>query len=81
MSVLTVLEADYELRLICLGFHATVFHQIFARGAASWILMDRSLLIRNRELESNDIFVGRVDVFSDGLEAETLRLKLDVDFY
>jgi hypothetical protein len=50
-------------------------HQFLARGAASWIPMDRSLLIRNRELESNDIFVCRVDVFFGGLEAEDCPFK------
>ncbi|MCI38046.1 hypothetical protein A2U01_0059274, partial [Trifolium medium] len=32
--------------------------------------MGRSLLIQDRELESCDIFVGRVDVFFGGLEDE-----------
>ncbi|PNX95644.1 hypothetical protein L195_g018837 [Trifolium pratense] len=47
-SVLTVLEVDYEPRLVDLGFHATVDPSILAHGVASWILMGRSLLIRDR---------------------------------
>jgi hypothetical protein len=34
--------------------------------------MGRSLLIRDRELVSSGVFMGRVDVFSCGLEAECL---------
>jgi hypothetical protein len=45
-------------------------HQFLACGAASWISMGWSLLIRDRELESSGIFVDRVDVFFGGLEAE-----------
>jgi hypothetical protein len=37
-------------------------------GAVFWILMSRSLLIRDRELTSSDIFLGRVVVFSGGLD-------------
>jgi hypothetical protein len=63
------LEEDCEPRLIYLGFLSTVVQHILAHGAAFWILIGRSLLIRDRELVSNDIFLGRVGVFSDGLGA------------
>ncbi|PNX56406.1 hypothetical protein L195_g058191, partial [Trifolium pratense] len=38
--------------------------------AASWIPMSRSLLIRDRELESSGVIVGRVDALFGGLEAK-----------
>jgi hypothetical protein len=69
-SVLAVFRANCELRLICLGFHTLLLHQFLACIAASWISMGRSLLIRDRKLESNGIFVGQVNVFFGGLEAE-----------
>ncbi|MCI91709.1 hypothetical protein A2U01_0113003, partial [Trifolium medium] len=37
--------------------------------------MGRSLLIRDRELESRGIFMGRVDGFFGGLEAEECHSK------
>ncbi|PNX90919.1 hypothetical protein L195_g047047 [Trifolium pratense] len=55
------LEADCDLRLIYLCFHSTGAPSILARGAAFWILMGRSLLIQDRELESSGIFMGWVD--------------------
>ncbi|PNX72116.1 hypothetical protein L195_g028005, partial [Trifolium pratense] len=69
-SVLTVLEADYELRLTCLGLHSTVIPSILAWGVCLLDLMDRSLLIRDRKLESSGIFMSRIDVFFSGPEAE-----------
>jgi hypothetical protein len=57
------LEAECELRFICLGFYSTVPHQFLARGVVFWILMGRLLSIRERESESSDIFMGRVDDF------------------
>ncbi|PNY04716.1 hypothetical protein L195_g001142 [Trifolium pratense] len=77
-SVLTVLLAGCEPRLVYLVFMLPFDHLILALGAASWIPMDRSLLIRNRELESSSIFVGRVDVFFGGLETMECPLALDL---
>ncbi|MCI66955.1 hypothetical protein A2U01_0088213, partial [Trifolium medium] len=45
-------------------------HKLLTHGAAFWISMGRSLLIRVRELVSSGIFMGRVDAFSGGLEAD-----------
>ncbi|PNX76172.1 hypothetical protein L195_g037815 [Trifolium pratense] len=53
-------------------------HQFLARGAASWILMGRSLLIRDRELESSGIFLRSVDVFFGSLEAEECPSKNEI---
>jgi hypothetical protein len=55
------LKVNCELELICLGLHSTVTHQVLACRAVFWTLMDRSLLIRERELEASGIFMGRVD--------------------
>ncbi|PNX67199.1 hypothetical protein L195_g055498, partial [Trifolium pratense] len=41
--------------------------------------MGRSLLFRDRELESSGVFVGRANVFSGGLKAEECPSSLDVD--
>ncbi|MCI14954.1 hypothetical protein A2U01_0036089, partial [Trifolium medium] len=40
--------------------------------------MSRSLLIRDWELVSSDIFMGWVNVFSDGLEAEECLSKNEI---
>ncbi|MCI89931.1 hypothetical protein A2U01_0111220, partial [Trifolium medium] len=40
--------------------------------------MGRSLLIRDRELASSGIFMGRVDVFSGGLEATECPFKNEI---
>jgi hypothetical protein len=40
--------------------------------------MVRSLLIRDQELVSNDIFMRRVDVFSSGLEADECQSKNEI---
>ncbi|MCI36800.1 hypothetical protein A2U01_0058023, partial [Trifolium medium] len=40
--------------------------------------MDQSLLIRDRELASGGIFMGRVDVFSGGLEATECPSKNEI---
>jgi hypothetical protein len=58
-----------ELRLICLDFSSTVVPSILAHGAAFWILMGQSLLIRDREFVYSCVFMGRVDVFSGSLKA------------
>jgi hypothetical protein len=57
-------------RLICLSFHSTVVHQLLAHEGVFWILMGRSLLIRDRELESREIFLSWVGEFSCSLEAD-----------
>jgi hypothetical protein len=57
-------KAVCELRLICLCFHSTIAPSTFALRSCFWILMGRSLLLWDRELVSNDYFMGRVDVFS-----------------
>jgi hypothetical protein len=41
------LEEVCELRLNCVGSHPTVVPSILAHEAAFWILIDRSLLIRD----------------------------------
>jgi hypothetical protein len=46
--------------------------------------MGRIILTRVRELVSSSVFLGRVDVFSDSLEAEEsvfLRMRLEMDLY
>jgi hypothetical protein len=60
-----------------------VSHQLLTQGAAFWILIGWSLLIRDRELVSSDISMGQVGVFSGGLEAGSvfLRMRLEVDLY
>jgi hypothetical protein len=47
-----------------------LLQQLLIQGVVFWILMGRSLLIRNRELKSSGISSGRIDVCSGGLEAE-----------
>jgi hypothetical protein len=64
------LEVVCKLTLTCLGSHSTVVHQLLTQENVFFILMGRSLLIRDRELESTGIFMGQVDVFSGGLEVE-----------
>jgi hypothetical protein len=54
------LEANCELRHICLGFHSIVSPPIFGLWSCFWTLMGRSILIRDWELESIDIFMGRI---------------------
>ncbi|PNX86825.1 hypothetical protein L195_g042907, partial [Trifolium pratense] len=77
------LEVVSKLRLICLGSRSTVVHQLFTHEAVFWILMGRSLLIRDRELVSSDIFMSQVDVFSGGLKTEECHSKneIRVDIY
>jgi hypothetical protein len=41
-----------------------------AHGAAFWILMGRSILIRDRDFEFSGVFLGQVDVLSGGLKVE-----------
>jgi hypothetical protein len=55
-----------------------LLHQFLAHGAAFWIPMGRSLLIRDRKSESTGIFVSRVDVFFGGLEAEECPSKNEI---
>jgi hypothetical protein len=53
------------------------------QGAVFWILMGRSLLLRDRELVSSDISTGQDVVFS-GLVAEDcsfLSMGLEVNLY
>jgi hypothetical protein len=45
---------------------------------ASLISMGRLILIRDRKLESTDIFVGQVDVLFGGLEAEECPSKYEI---
>jgi hypothetical protein len=40
--------------------------------------MGQSLFIRDRELVSNNIFMGQVDVFSGGLEVEEYLSKYEI---
>jgi hypothetical protein len=40
--------------------------------------MGRSLLIRDRELEFSDIFMGRADVFAGGMTAEECLSKNEI---
>jgi hypothetical protein len=47
-----------------------LLHQFLAHGAAFWIPMGRSLLIRDRKLVSSGASSGRVVVFFGGWVAE-----------
>jgi hypothetical protein len=77
------LEVVCELRLICLGSHSTIVASTLTHGAALWILMGRLILIRDRELVSNCVFMGQVDVFFGGLILKSvfLIMRLEIDLY
>jgi hypothetical protein len=57
--------------------------QLLAYGVAFWILMGRSLMIRDRELVSSGVFIGRVDdsLLVWKLRSVFLRMGLEVHFY
>ncbi|PNX96290.1 hypothetical protein L195_g019493 [Trifolium pratense] len=77
------LETDCKLRRICLGFLSTVAPSSLAHRVAFWILMGRSLLIRDRELASSDIFLGRMmsSLVVWKLRSILLRMGLELDLY
>jgi hypothetical protein len=54
------LEAVYVLRLICVDSHSTAALQLWTQGIVFWILVDRSLLIRDRKSVSSGISMGRI---------------------
>jgi hypothetical protein len=74
------LEEDCELRLIYLDLLSTGVHQLLAHKVAFWILMGRSFLLRDRELASSDIFLGRVGVLSGGMEVVECLSKNEIRF-
>jgi hypothetical protein len=47
-------------------------------GAAFWILIGRTLLIRVRGLVSSSVFMGRIDVFFGGLKADECLSKNEI---
>jgi hypothetical protein len=63
------LEVVCELKLVCLGSPSIVCPSTLAHETAFWILMGRSLLIRDRELVPSYVFMGRVDVLLCNLKA------------
>jgi hypothetical protein len=60
-----------------------LYRQLLAYGVAFWILMGRSLLIRDRELVSSCVFLGWVDdsLLVWKLRSVFLRMGLEVHFY
>ncbi|PNY07762.1 hypothetical protein L195_g004266 [Trifolium pratense] len=77
-SVLTVLEAVFELRRICLGSHSTVDPSTF--GSQRYFLdFDWPITFDSKfGVSASGIFMGRVDVFSSGLEAEECLSKNEI---
>jgi hypothetical protein len=54
------------------------YHQLLAHEAVFWILMGRSLLIRDRVLVCSDVFMSQVGDFCGGLEAKECLSKNEI---
>jgi hypothetical protein len=70
-----IIKRVHQLDFLSIGVH-----QLLIYGAVFWILIDRPLLIRDRELTSSDIFLDRVGVFSGGMEVVECLFKNGIRF-